>query len=98
MRWGSRSSGRGPGCSRASGGHLPGWLPLPEVPQYDAPGGAICLAGRHNLLETLRKGELHLGKLKEVHWKGGMGGCRIHPTLPGVADKNSSLPGREALP
>lgn len=65
---------------------------MPEVPQCDAPGGAICLAGRHNLLETLRKDELHLGKLKKVHWKGGLwGGAEFTPLFQGWLTKTKAF-------
>lgn len=55
--------------------------------------GLICLAGRHDLFEALRKDELHLGKLKGARGSGVGGQQGIHPTPPGVADKNNYLPG-----
>lgn len=62
-------------------GSPPGWLPFPEAPQV----GLICLAGRHNPLEALRKEELHLGKLKGADGSGVAGSKNSPDSSRGVA-------------
>lgn len=47
--------------------------------------GLVCLAGRHNPLEALRKDELHLGKLKGAGGSGVAGSKTSPHSSRGVA-------------